>query len=304
MKKYFFLTLAAVVALVASCGKDDPTGNVSDDAILGTWYMPGEYYHPSIPTFKANGEYEWEYGGITGLKDTGTYTKKGNVITMNVQQIWEKDGDRIWHEDGTVEISGSWVKTEWGDENASKVRTCTILMVDEPVLIWTVKGDYFYGEDEMVMIMSRNAGEMDGIDKGLTAKDLEGEYEMKASDGELVGRLILEGNNYTAYELASNYNSDDDTTTKYTGKETGTFSVKDGKITIHHMKYYMGFKDEYDMSTMTWNYTFSNYDPATLESEEWLRENESDWTEEYCVFRDGSNLYYGLGAHAYAWKKK
>lgn len=71
--------LLAIIALSAvlsfsSCEKDED-GNVvqiDNSAIIGTWKMLGEQYHPAIATFKSNGEYEWEWGGITGIKDIGT----------------------------------------------------------------------------------------------------------------------------------------------------------------------------------------------------------------------------------------
>lgn len=305
MKKHSLLfALAAIAALAVSCG-DNKGLETTDSAILGTWYMMGESYHPVIATFNADGKYEWEYGGITGLKDNGTYTKQGNVITMNIEQMWQKDGERVWHDDGTVEIDGNWQKSDW-EGSGSKVRTCTILMIQEPVLIWTQSGDYFFGEDEMVVFMSRKASDMDGIDTGVKASDLQGEYESRNSDGTLVGRLIIEGNNFTTYSLFTDMSFNDGVQTvhNYTTKDTGTFSINAGKITINTKMHYGGFKSEQNPLTYEWTYTYSKFDPATLESEEWLSQNEADWVEEFILFRDGSNLYYGVGAHAYAWKKK
>jgi hypothetical protein len=58
--------ILAIVGLLtvlsfSSCDKDDDNTTTTTDnsAILGTWRMIGEEYHPAIATFKSNGEYVW-----------------------------------------------------------------------------------------------------------------------------------------------------------------------------------------------------------------------------------------------------
>lgn len=307
MKKILYLAALAAAALFAvSCDGNEggTTENVDNEQILGTWYMAGEEYHPCIPTFKANGEYEWEYGGITGLKDTGTYTMSGNVITMTIKKFWYIDGEFNW-ETGVYE--GNWVEETDNLSDRSRTRTCTVYVVEDDMMIWGVFNDWFYWnqDDEMLLFMSRDAHDIT-VSQPLTSSDLEGEWLNKAKDGTLKNRLIVKGSNFTMYSLVTNYTFIDgsEEINYYTEKHVGTVEIEDGHLVVNHTHSYYGIRSIHNEETGAWTYEFSEYDPETLESNEWLSEDENEWSEEFLIFRDGQNLYFGTSFGGYAWTKK
>lgn len=307
MKKFFFAALAALAIFAISCTKDG-NGDVAQSELLGTWYMPGEEYHPSIVTFEKDGSYTWEYGGITGLKDTGKYTIKDNVITFNIADFWDIETEWV---DGRPQNVGEWKKMDAENtKDNPRTRVVTVFVLDKPLLIWSVKNDWFYGfsdEEEagFLMFMSSNKDELT-LNKPVTESDLQGEWEGRNDKGDLVARLIINGKNFTSYNLVSNYMYDeatDDYTIKMSvAKEVGTFSVDKNEIKINYDTMYNSMKSE--LIDGKWVYSFSNYDPVTLEATEWLTEQPQGYYDIYVVYRDGANLYWGYGRGGAAFKKK
>ncbi len=306
MKKYLFAALAAFALLAISCN-DNEEGSIDDSMLVGTtWYMVGEPYHPIIATFEKNGKYTWEYGGITGFKDTGTYTVKGNVLTLNIESFWEIETDWI---DG---VPGHAVGSEWqkvdNQYTAERAKTRIVrIYVQEPrFTIWGVENDWFMGaaeNAEMVVFMSDDLNEIHA-NKTVSQADLQGEWEGRNSSGELTARLIIDGNKYTAYSLNDNYYYNTETQetiiTKYVSKDTGTFKLEGSTFTITVEKQYESMV--YDSKTDS--YSYSNYDPSTLEATEWLSESNWEYTSAFYVYRDGTNLFYGMSMHGVALKKK
>ena len=287
--------------MALSCTADGTT-EVQNEALLGTWYMAGEQMHPSIVTFKANGEYIWEYGGITGLRDTGTYTITDNVVTFRIQDFWEIEVER--GSDG-VQYKGEWKKqdADWS-QGMPRTRIAKIYVLEPKLLIMEDFGDWFYG-DGMLLFMTPDGGEMI-IDREVTQSDLQGEWESRDQEGNLRVRLLIEGNNYICYTRGTNYysNSEDGTSTtnEFVDKQTGSFKVDGTTITITYAMHYSSTKEE--LVDNKWVYTYSDFDPVTLEATEWLTEAEQGWTDVYQVYRDGANMYWFAGYGGYAFKKK
>lgn len=302
MKKHLFIAALAIAAAFASSCTKDNNNSIENSQLLGTWYMAGEYYHPAIVTFKENGEYEWEYGGITGIKDTGTYTFQDNKVTMTINSFWEIAVKR--NDDGSPEYDGSWQKMDDTGDN-SKTRTVDVYVLADHFTIWNVYNDWFFGSGSdggLLLFMSDNQDEMH-IDREVTQSDLQGEWYNADDNGNTIARLVLSGSSYTAWYLTTSY-GDNNVITYYVSKETGTFSLNGTIITINHQKGYSSYSSTYNKETSTWEYKYSDYDPATLEADDWLTEYESGYSEEYYVYRDGANLYWGFGYMGYAWKKK
>ena len=307
MKKYLFAALAAFALLAISCDKDE-NGNVSQSDLLCTWYMPGEEYHPSIVTFEKNGNYTWEYGGITGMKDTGTYSISGDVITFKISTFWEIETDWV---DGHPANIGEWKKvTDERINDLPRTRTATVHVLAKPLLIWSIKNDWFYGGGEedgaFLMFMSSNKDEMK-LDKPVTESDLQGEWEYKDDNGKLQGRLIAKGNKFTAYSLGTAYHSDatgteEPTIHYYVTKEVGTFSVNGNEFTVNYETMYSSAK--YDLVDGVWVNEYAEFDANTLEAKEWLTEQPMGYSDIYIVYRDGANLYWGYGRGGAAFKKK
>ena len=306
MKKILLAALAAFALLAVSC-TDEGNGSVDDSMLTSTtWYMVGEDYHPIIATFEKNGKYTWEYGGISGVKDTGTYTITGNVITMNISDFWEIETDWIDGVPGPVEGS-EWVKTDAEyTKDRPKTRTATIYVQEARFLIWGVENDWFMqGDGNMLVFMSDDKNEMHA-DKSVSQSDLQGEWEGRDADGTLGVRLIIDGNRFTLYTLESHYDynqaTQETTERLYVMKDTGTLSLSGTQMTITLEKEYSSMK--YEQIAAEAVYTFSEYDPATLEPTEWLSENTISYDWEFFVYRDGINLYYGMSMHGAALKKK
>ena len=301
MKFKFLMALAACATLALSCTEDGTT-QVGESDLIGTWYMAGEQMHPSIVTFKANGDYIWEYGGITGLRDTGTYTITDNVVTFRIQAFWEIDVER--GKDG-VQYKGEWKKqdADWS-QGMPRTRIAKIYVLEPKLLIMEDFGDWFYG-DGMLLFMTPDGGEMK-IDREISQGDLQGEWESRDQDGNLRVRLLIDGNNYTCYTRGTNDHFDSETgthsITEYVNKQTGSFKVEGTSIEITYSKLYSSSKEE--LVDDKWVYSHADFDPVTLEATEWLTESEQGWTDAYQVYRDGANMYWFASYGGYAFKKK
>ena len=308
------LAIAALLAVLSfsSCSKDDD-GNVQIDnnAILGTWKMIGEEYHPAIATFKSNGEYVWEWGGITGLKDLGTYTMKDGVITMTIKERWHCE--TRW--EGHNIVQENWQKDTEIDPKDPTTRVCTVYTVQESYLVWNFGGDYFwlpdneYGytqENSVIFMLNDKFQEPDiQIDESL----IEGEWIAKYNDGSVFSRIIIKGRNYTAY---SSYGINIRENGEYnyvltSNKTTGTFRFDRGffivnATTIQRSYEYKG----YDQATGNEIYEYSTVDPNTLEAERWVVTEQVNYPDQNLIYIFGDNLYIqSQGARtATVYKKK
>ena len=299
--------ILAIVGLLtvlsfSSCEKEDNEGDettkVDDNAILGTWRMIGEDYHPAIATFKSNGEYEWEWGGITGLKDNGTYTMKNGVITMTIKERWECETG--WKDQQIVH--GDWTKITEIDPEDPTTRVCTVYTVQESFLIWNFGGDYFYRpeteygytEYNAVIFMLNDKFQEPNIkiDENL----VKGEWISKDSEGKLNGRLIIKDNNYTLYS-AFPFSLQDESgewiEVLTSSKITGTYRFDRGFFIVDTDMYYSSYKYVgYDSKTGRTLYDYSTVDPQTLEAEEWIEAEEYEETEQIMVYVYGNKLFF------------
>ena len=287
----------------SSCDKDEKGGEstkTDESAIIGTWKMIGEEYHPAIATFKSNGEYVWEWGGITGLKDNGTYTMKDGVITMTIKERWERnmnwvDGERVY---------GEWHKmTEISPEDPTS-RVCTVYTVQESFLVWNFGGDYFYrpyseyGYTEYNAVIFMLNDKFQEPDIKLDENLVKGEWISTDSEGKLDGRLIIEGNKITAYSafpLSIQDESGSWISILTSTKTTGTYRFDRGFFMVTLNKYESSYEYKgYDMSTGRSLYDYSTVNPNTLEADEWIVSEEySDYEEsQIMVYVYNNRLFY------------
>lgn len=297
--------ILAIVGLLtvlsfSSCDKDDDNTTTTTDnsAILGTWKMIGEEYHPAIATFKSNGEYVWEWGGITGLKDNGTYTYKDGVITMTMKERWERDMDWV---DGE-RVFGEWQKmTEISPEDPT-TRVCTVYTAQESFLIWNFGGDYFYrpynehGYTEfnavIFMLNDKFQEPTINIDENL----VKGEWISTDSEGKLDGRIIIEGNNYTAYSaypLSIQDESGEWIEVLTSNKTTGTYRFDRGFFIVNVSKYECSSEYKgYDRETGRSIYEYSTVNPTTLEAERWITSETIESMEQIMVYVYNNRLFF------------
>ncbi len=298
--------ILAIVAFMtvlsfSSCDNDDDATTTTDDsAILGTWRMIGEDYHPAIATFKSNGEYEWEWGGITGLKDNGTYTMKNGVITMTIKERWECETG--WKDQQIVH--GDWTKITEIDPEDPTTRVCTVYTVQESFLIWNFGGDYFYRpeteygytEYNAVIFMLNDKFQEPNIN--IDPNLVKGEWISTDSEGKLDGRVIIEGNNYTAYSafpLSLQDEGGEWIEVLVSTKITGTYRFDRGFFMLNMSKYERSYEYQgYDRQTGRSLYEYSTVNPNTLEAEEWIvsEEYENMEPEQIMVYVYGNNLFF------------
>ena len=296
--------ILAIVGLMtvlsfSSCDNDDDATTTTDDtAILGTWRMIGEDYHPAIATFKSNGEYEWEWGGITGLKDNGTYTYKNGVITMTIKERWECETG--WKDHQITH--GEWRKVTDIDPEDPTTRVCTVYTVQESFLIWNFGGDYFYMADSeygyteynaVIFMLNDKFQEPNiKIDENL----VKGEWISTDSEGKLDGRIIIEGNNYTSYS-AFPFSMQDEggewIQVLVSTKLTGTYRFDRGFFIVTLSKYERSYEDlGYNMETQRYEYDYSTVDPNTLEAEEWIVSQEQEDILKVMVYVYNNRLFF------------
>ena len=295
------LTIVGLLTVMSfsSCDKDkDETNQTDESAIIGTWRMIGEEYHPAIATFKSNGEYVWEWGGITGLKDNGTYTMKNGVITMTIKERWHCDTN--WKDQQIVH--GEWIKETEIDPQDPTTRVCTVYTVQESFLVWNFGGDYFYRPDTeygyteynaVIFMLNDKFQEPNiNIDENL----VKGEWISKDSEGKLDGRLIIKDNNYTIYSafpLSMQDESGEWIDVLTSSKITGTYRFERGFFMVETDMYYSSYEYKgYDQQTGRSLYDFSSVNPNTLEAEEWLVSEEYEDTEQIMVYVYGNKLFF------------
>ena len=295
--------MLAVIALSAalsfsSCSKDED-GNVQieDSAILGTWRMIGEMYHPMIATFKSNGEYEWEWGGITGLKDIGTYTMKNGVITMTIKERFHRD--YRWTA-GELEY-GEWQKEAEIDPEDPTTRVCTIYTIQESYLVWNFGGDYFYLPDSeygysdatTVVFMLNDKFQEPNIDIPLNM--FEGEWIAKDSEGSVMARIIVKGTDITSYSAGGINIRQKDGEYLYvltSHKTTGTISFERGFFKIKTKTSQSSYEYKgYDRETGEEIYEYAEVNPNTLEAAEWITTEDVEYVFDNLVYIADNCMY-------------
>ena len=244
-KAYLYLTLIAFASFsFASCDKDENT-LTEEGGIIGTWEGDPEEHHYPIAVINADGTYEWEWSGVAKFKDVGNYTYADNKIVMTATHYYE------WDEEEKKFVTNSWV--EGNTKRNIKIIELT------PGVMNVELTDYFMGGGQgegFPFILYRK-----GLVQDIKTKDLEGTWESYESDGSRGERIIISGNNFTAYEVWSL------DTILCAEKSTGTWSVKSNVLAVKPKDLYFS----YSRPTGTGNYVYSVVDPVTLEAENWTK---------------------------------
>ncbi len=270
-KAYLYLTLIAFASFsFVSCDEDENT-LTEEGGIIGTWEGDADEYHYPIATINADGTYEWEWAGIARFKDVGTYTYTDNKIVMTGKNFYEWDSEK-----------GKYVDNDWVEGNTKR----NIKIIDLTPGVMSVElNDYFMGGGQgegFPFILYRK-----GLVQDIKTKDLEGTWESYDSDGSLGERIIISGNNFTAYEV---WTTD---TILCAEKSTGTWSVKSNVLTVKPKDLYYS----YSRPTGTGNYVYSVVDPVTLEAENWTKAVYTpDEYEERIYLSDDKKTLYVAGA--------
>lgn len=270
-KAYLYLTLIAFASFsFVSCDEDENT-LTEEGGIIGTWEGDADEYHYPIATINADGTYEWEWAGIARFKDVGTYTYTDNKIVMTGKNFYEWDSEK-----------GKYVDNDWVEGNTKR----NIKIIDLTPGVMSVElNDYFMGGGQgegFPFILYRK-----GLVQDIKTKDLEGTWESYDSDGSLGERIIISGNNFTAYEV---WTTD---TILCAEKSTGTWSVKSNVLTVKPKDLYYS----YSRPTGTGNYVYSVVDPITLEAENWTKATYTpDEYEERIYLSDDKKTLYVAGA--------
>jgi hypothetical protein len=270
-KAYLYLTLIAFASFsFVSCDEDENT-LTEEGGIIGTWEGDPDQHHYPIAVINADGTYEWEWSGVAKFKDVGTYTYADNKIVMTGKNFYEWDSEK-----------GKYVDNDWVEGNTKR----NIKIIDLTPGVMNVElNDYFMGGGQgegFPFILYRK-----GLVQDIKTKDLEGTWESYDSDGSLGERIIISGNNFTAYEV---WTTD---TILCAEKSTGTWSVKSNVLTVKPKDLYYS----YSRPTGTGNYVYSVVDPVTLEAENWTKATYTpDEYEERIYLSDDKKTLYVAGA--------
>ena len=261
MKKTLFFTLLAFAAVgFMSCDEEENT-LTEDSGIVGTWEGEDAHHKP-IATINSDGTYVWEWVGSDRFKDEGKYTYEGNKIVMTPSTYYH------WEENG-YEVTEPWDRTP---------RKITILDLT-PGLMSIELIDYFMGgsqsEEGFGFILYRQ-----GLAQDVKAKDLEGTWE-SYEDGSLAERVVISGNNYTAYEVSTR------DTILCSVKSVGTWSIAKSVITVTPSEVNYSYKRENN------DYVYSFVDPVTLEAETWTKAQwePDEYTRKIYLSDDKKTLY-------------
>jgi hypothetical protein len=261
-KAYLYLTLIAFASFsFVSCDEDENT-LTEEGGIIGTWEGADEHHWP-IATINADGTYVWEWVGTDRFKDEGKYTYEGNKIVMKPSAYYH------WEDKG-------YETTEPWDRGPRKI---TILDLT-PGMMRIELIDYFMGGSDsdggFEFVLYRQ-----GLAQDIKAKDLEGTWENYESDGSLAERIVISGNNYTAYEMSTR------DTILCGSKSVGTWSISKSVITVTPSEVF------YSYEMVNNEYVYSVIDPETLEAETWTKARWSpdEYTRKIYLTEDKKTLY-------------
>ena len=276
-RNYLYLTLIAFASFSLAACDDEKNGIEEESEITGTWVGEGDPHHYPIAVINADGTYEWEWAGIARFKDVGKYTYEGNKIVMNATTYYE------WDEEKDKYVVNKYI--EGNIPRKIKILDLTPGMMRISLTDYFMGGGQGQGFDFMLF--------RKGFVQDIKSKDLEGTWESYDSLGVLTERVIINGSNYTAYEVWYV-----DSTTLDVTKYTGTWSIKSSILSIKPTALYFSK----DIPDGQHEYVYSPVDPVTLEAETWAQASYS--LDEYDVkiyLTDDKKTLYAKGA---VFKKK
>ena len=243
MKKLFLLALSVIPFAFYSCDTEkDGEESATVTGLEGTWYYE-DSHHPFTITFKGE-TYIFE---TTGFKDQGTFTYKDNVITCRPTDRWSSEG--VEWVDGKRVNTGGWEKISLDGYNG---RTFEVSLLENGVCVGTLLDDFYGGEPFEIILLCQ------GAKITVNASELNGEWLFK-QDGELLARLIVNGNNYQIWQLEPYFQE------PAVIKEEGHWTYSNGYINLSPTTRYFS----YEYSSTGVGYVYSQIDPATLEATEW-----------------------------------
>ncbi len=257
MKRFLLFAMAALAMLsLSGCGDTDPE-------IEGTWLMRANEHHYFDATFKAGGDYEWKWMGVSGTRiDEGTYTFVNGVVTMTPATFKEED----YNNPGKL-ISVSSAIFGW-----SGPRTIKVTPITEGAALWEWENDWMIQSTKElgypVLVLRED------FTQNVSEALMKGTWERYDSEGKLEARVIVKGKDYTFYSAT------DIAGKLVVAKTVGTWSHKGVILTLTPTT--LQYSYEYNGV----NYTFYTVDPVTLESETWIsaQYDPDPMTMAVCVF--------------------
>lgn len=272
MRKLFFFTAVAALLAVA-CNKEG--GGTTE--LEGKWTAIMDNHHPLDITFEGN-SYIWHVGGVTPMKETGTYTYANNTISLKGEKYWTCEA--TWNEDGPVE-DGNWVASS---ESFGPHKYKVISLTKEVLEIEGMEGDFF-GEGFVFQMVP-------GDGQSLTADQLKGSWVgiMTNSEGGFTEKYLItfDGNNYSLRELYNNYDnsSGEWKSVLVCTKEEGTWKHSKNVLTLTATKKF----DSYAIVSMNpTRYNYYTVDEANWTADGWYEITDPyEWT--WTVAKIGGKL--------------
>lgn len=242
MKRFFLFAMAAMAMLsLSGCGDTDPE-------IEGTWLMRANEHHYFDATFKAGGDYEWKWMGVSGTRiDEGTYTFVNGVVTMTPATFKEED----YNNPGKL-ISVSSSIFGW-----SGPRTIKVTPITEGAALWEWENDWMIQSTKElgypVLVLRED------FTQNVSEALMKGTWERYDSEGKLEARVIVIGNAYTYYEVYEMSGH------MAVCKTVGTWSHQGAVLTLTPSEALYSYKYENGV------YSFNDVNPETLECETWIK---------------------------------
>ena len=144
MRKFFvILTIVLAAAVYVACEKEDDKKD--DSGIVGTWTMDAESSHYFKVSFDAKGNFDWQVLGVSEFRETGTYTKEEDVITLKTKKYYDRwdDATGTQYKDKWIEKSG---KPEAGyPEDYTGNRTIKVKVLKQGFLLCDIVNDPQFG---------------------------------------------------------------------------------------------------------------------------------------------------------------
>ena len=265
MKKLFLF--ATVVALLAvACNKEGGKDGESS-ALEGKWTAIMDNHHPLDLTFEGN-KYIWHVGGITPMKETGTFTYVNNTISLKGEKYWTCE--TTWNESGPTE-DGNWV------ESTEKFGThkYNVLSLTKEEMDLESNGDDMYGNGYVFHMVY-------GDGQTLTADQLKGSWvgTIPSSEGGFISKYLItfDGKNYSLRVLSHNYDnsSGEWQSVLVCSKEEGTWTHSKNILTLTTKKK----SDSFAIVSMNpTRYNYYTVDVANWNAEGWYELTGSfmDW---------------------------
>jgi hypothetical protein len=282
MKKIYCILaicLASCLALTSCEKENQSSGGSGDGSVVGTWQFRGDEYHYFDATFKKDGNYEWMWIGASGrIKDTGSYTVSGNVITMTPKKLYEEDYD-------TKEL----VETSLSSFQWNGPRKVTVVRTGDGIAYWRWSGDFLIENSDF---FRGNEGEpylvfKQGANFKFKSSDLVGTWECQYETG-VVDRYIFTSKGYTYYSAWPEADAGCGLSVR---KETGEWSLDKNALTIKEKMDYTSSKFiKYNRETGKNEYEYVDVDPVTFETDNWFS-YESEYEHTIYIYVEDGKLY-------------